>query len=437
MNKLTIVFAMHYEAGHILCTFSLAKALRNNGHNVIYLSLPECKNTIESQGFKVVTFFDGLERAPYGKKPPTIHESRRRAKRVFESYLETITDGTLDACLKAINADIVICDPFLSYVGMRSLLLGIPTAHLFTSLFTYENKYIPPITSYLYPKNPLRTLLAWKTMFLKFFFVKKLKNIFTREFSSPMKMHHLVGAYRKIAKESGYPCVKNKTYRLNEIGFNLVLPEIVLCAKAFQFPGDIPNDRMYLGNFVDFEREDAQADLGLDDRPLVYCSLGTAASTYPYADRFYRAVMDASAQRKDWNFILQISDERRIKNYNSTDNLIVSQWVPQLSILKKASAMVTHGGLNSIMECVEFEVPMVIVPGLRDQPGNALRAVYHNIALITSMKSIEPDNLIELISKAMASKEIKSGLTAMKNRIEIEDGLLEVVSFIESYAKKA
>ena len=31
----------------------------------------------------------------------------------------------------------------------------------------------------------------------------------------------------------------------------------------------------------------------------------------------------------------------------------------------------------SIMECIHFQVPMVIIPGLRDQPGNMARAVHH------------------------------------------------------------
>ena len=306
---------------------------------------------------------------------------------------------------------------------------------IYSHLYFYmKNPYIPPVVTDRYPSSQVRCLMAWRHMFLKFFFVKKLKNMFTREFRSPDKMHHLVSAYFSVAKKSGYPCKKNKTYRLNEIGFNLVLPELMLCPKAFQFPGNIPENRMYIGDFVDFKREEPVVDFDFDDRPLVYCSLGTAASTYPHAERFYQAVKEASAFREDWRFILQISEANKIQNYAPTKNLFVTDWAPQMLFLKNASVAVTHGGLNTIMECVGFEVPMVIVPGLRDQPGNGARAAYHDMALTTSMKDIHASSLVSLIEQAMGSERIKAGLQKMKAAIQEEDGLNRSVRFIESYA---
>ena len=109
-------------------------------------------------------------------------------------------------------------------------------------------------------------------------------------------------------------------------------------------------------------------------------------------------------------------------------------WVPQIMFLENASVTVTHGGLNTIMECVGFEVPMVIVPGLRDQPGNAARAAYRDIALTADMKTIHATRLVSLIEQAMGSERIKAGLKKMKAAIKEEDGLNRSVRFIESYA---
>lgn len=435
MKKLSIVFAMHYEAGHILCTFKLAKKLQSFGHEIVYLTIPDRRELIESQGFRVVLFAEDLMPLGFTDKDFPSSQSRRRHQEfIFARYLEKITDGTLDSCIESVKADVCICDPFLSYVAMRSLSLGIPAIHIFTSLFSYQNPSIPPVIFDQCPSSPLRCLMAWKLMFLKFFFVKKLKNMFTREFRSPIKMHHLVDAYYDVAKKSGYPCKNGKTYRLNEIGFNLVLPELMLCPKAFQFSGNIPENRMYIGDFVDFKRDEATVDFRLDDRPLIYCSLGTAASTYPLAENFYQAVNEASAIRNDWCFILQISDKNKIQNYQSTQNLFVMDWAPQIMLLENASVAVTHGGLNTIMECVGFEVPMVIIPGLRDQPGNAARAAYRDIALAADMKTIHATRLVSLIEQAMGSERIKAGLKKMKAAIKEEDGLNRSVRFIESYA---
>ena len=436
MNKLSIVFAMHYEVGHILCTFKLAKKLQSIGHEIVYLTIPDRKDLIENQGFKVALFAEDLMPLGFTDINFSHSKSRRRHQElIFSSYVKKITDGTLDACIKSVGADICICDPFLSYVAVRSLFLDIPAIHLFTSLFSYQNPSIPPIISDQYPSSALRCLIAWKLMFVKFFFVKKLKNMFTGEFRSPLKMHHLVKTYLSVAKKSGYQCKKDRTYRLNEIGFNLVLPDLMLCPKAFQFSGNIPENRMYIGDFVDFKREETTIDVCLDGRPVIYCSLGTAASTYPQANNFYQAVNEASSIRNDWSFILQISDKNKIQNYKSTQNLFVVDWVPQIMLLQNTSVAVTHGGLNTIMECVGLEVPMVIVPGLRDQPGNAARAAYRDIALTADMKTIHATKLVSLIEQAMGSERVKAGLKKMKAAIKEEDGLNRSVRFIESYAR--
>ena len=254
---------MHYDAGHMLSTFKLAKKLQLEGHRVSYLSIPDCKKLIESHGFDVVSFVEDIMPLGYMKNifsSTRVH--RRQDELVFAKYLDKITDGTLDECIKSVNADICICDPFLSYVAMRSLLLDIPTIHLFTSLFLYKNSLIAPVVSGLSPSSRLRCLMAWQFMFFKFFFIKKVRNFFTKEFMSPLKMHHLVDAYYDVAAKSGYPCKKNITYRLNEIGFNLILPEVMLCPKAFQFPGNVPKNRMYIGDFVDFKRDEARGGYG-------------------------------------------------------------------------------------------------------------------------------------------------------------------------------
>jgi MGT family glycosyltransferase len=48
-------------------------------------------------------------------------------------------------------------------------------------------------------------------------------------------------------------------------------------------------------------------------------------------------------------------------------NCIVREWVPQVEILRRASAFVTHGGMNSVQEALYYGVPMVLVPQAADQ----------------------------------------------------------------------
>ncbi|MFH1964237.1 MAG: nucleotide disphospho-sugar-binding domain-containing protein [Acidobacteriota bacterium] len=250
-------------------------------------------------------------------------------------------------------------------------------------------------------------------------------------------MHHLIDVFLRIAKRSGYPCEENKTYWFGEMGPRLVLPEIVLCPKAFQLPGSPADGRRYLGYPVDTERcEEPLADDALDNgKPLVFCSLGTSAFFYPHARRFFKAVVDAGRLRKDWQFVLHVGDFQEADELGPPGpNLLISKRVPQLALLREASVMVTHGGLNSIMECIHFGVPMVIVPGLRDQPGNAARAVHHGIAVTAGMARITPEKLVDLIGRAMGDTGIRQGLAGMQRKIADEQDLEKNIRFIESYA---
>src|SRR5690606_13064682 len=53
------------------------------------------------------------------------------------------------------------------------------------------------------------------------------------------------------------------------------------------------------------------------------------------------------------------------------DNTEVHRWVPQLAILKQASAFVTHAGMGGSSEGLYCGVPMIAVPQFADQFANA------------------------------------------------------------------
>mmetsp|Transcript_15080 Transcript_15080/g.43995 ORF Transcript_15080/g.43995 Transcript_15080/m.43995 type:complete len:197 (-) Transcript_15080:189-779(-) len=52
-------------------------------------------------------------------------------------------------------------------------------------------------------------------------------------------------------------------------------------------------------------------------------------------------------------------------------NFILREAVPQLELLARCHAFVTHGGANSMHEALAFGVPLAVVPMFADQPLNA------------------------------------------------------------------
>ncbi len=436
------------EAGHHTGTFRLARTLRARGHEVVYLGLADLEPIVAAQGFDFVPFaadllpsgsigaFKAARDGAAARGPIGRWRRRRSDGRVFSAFLDRITSGHLDVCLRACRPDVLLCDTFVWYVALRARRLEIPTLNISIVLSLHRNARIPPVVFSLPPGSaPWRVLFSWTWMRAKFFFTKRLASFLFGAFRFPTRMHHLLDVFKRIARSSGDACVEDETYRFGEFGPRLRLPEIVLCPRAFQLPGAPEDDgRRYLGDCIDRERHEAPLEgCALHAaRPLVLCSLGTYPRAYPHAARFFRAVREASALRKDWQLVLHVADHpARPRPGPSEENLIVREEVPQLALLRRAAAMVTHGGMNSIMECIRFQVPLVVVPGLRDQPGNATRAVHHGLALRASMAGITGQGLVRLVARAMEDGAIRQALAAMERRIAEEKGLVECIALIE------
>ncbi|CAH2235972.1 jg21914 [Pararge aegeria aegeria] len=86
-------------------------------------------------------------------------------------------------------------------------------------------------------------------------------------------------------------------------------------------------------------------------------------------------------------------------------NLHIRPWMPQSSILShpNVKVFITHGGLLSTLESLNFGVPVIAMPVFGDQPTNARRSVRAGHALMVDLKG--PD----------VAKNLKIALIEMLN----------------------
>lgn len=94
-------------------------------------------------------------------------------------------------------------------------------------------------------------------------------------------------------------------------------------------------------------------------------------------------------------------------------------FIPQKEALAYCDFMITHGGLNSITECVQSLVPCMIcplVPGT-DQYTNAAKVNYYRIGLGVNIRSLNIESIIDLINQFIRNRSAYiSSMLDLRNR---------------------
>lgn len=117
---------------------------------------------------------------------------------------------------------------------------------------------------------------------------------------------------------------------------------------------------------------------------IVYASLGTLSSlNREFAIRFLQRLSAAVSQMQNVYLIISAGKLARFLNDGLPTNVSLFEWVSQPELLFQCDLMITHGGMNSICDCLYAGVPMLVYPlNLNsDQPGNAARVVAKSLGL--------------------------------------------------------
>jgi MGT family glycosyltransferase len=119
---------------------------------------------------------------------------------------------------------------------------------------------------------------------------------------------------------------------------------------------------------------------GLDPgRTRIYLSLGTL---YNQNLEFYRTVFGAFSDHPA-QFILSVGRAINIGDLGPVPhNCLVQPFVPQLELLEKVDLFITHGGMNSVNEALNYGVPMIIVPQQIEQALNGRQVARHGAGVV-------------------------------------------------------
>ena len=262
--------------------------------------------------------------------------------------------------LRTIGADCIIADQMEPAGGLVAEHLGLPFVSVACALPVNREALVPlPVMPWRYRATP------WG---------EQLNLHSSGVFDRAMQAHAAVIA--RHAAAFGLP----PRQRLDECLSPLL--QLSQTTPGFDFPRtSLPEHFHGIGPLRSALSDESPMDTPVaPGRPFVFASLGTLQG-----DRFglFRRIA-AACRELDLQLLiahcgrLDASQELRLLKAGAS---WVTDFAPQRAVLARADAVITHAGLNTVLDALEAGVPSLALPIAFDQPGVAARVVHAGVGL--------------------------------------------------------
>jgi MGT family glycosyltransferase len=160
--------------------------------------------------------------------------------------------------------------------------------------------------------------------------------------------------------------------------------------------------------------------------PLVYLSLGSLGS----ADLpLMRQLVDALAETRCQAVVSKgpLHDQLDLP-----DTMVGAEYLPQISVLPEVDAVITHGGNNTVTECLYFGKPMIVLPLFWDQPDNAQRIAETGYGVRLSTYEAGAAELSAALDAVLGSRTVAARLAALSRRLQSAPGTSRAADLLET-----
>ena len=163
----------------------------------------------------------------------------------------------------------------------------------------------------------------------------------------------------------------------------------------YNYPAELAPERegAFLGSAVRTEPLDDEVEAWLEasDEPFVYVSFGSFLSVRgDVLARVARALESLGLRAA-----LALGSADRAEVGELPAGWLVREFLPQVRLLGRAKAAVTHGGNNSVTEAVTAGVPMLVLPFSTDQFAGAAALERHGFGVALDPNAASVDDLVE------------------------------------------
>ena len=391
-----IIFMNVPGHGHVNPTLPVVQELIRREHQVIYYNTPEFGDKIAHTG---------AEFRPYPEPNPTAVEISAKAENIvnFSLLILAETQRLLPAVLAEVERErphLIVFDSLCLWGQHAANRLGVAGVASITHLiledvegFTWRDRL--HVVRHALPHVP-RLL--------------KLRRQLVRDYGDAI-----------FPAGDIFPALGERNLLFTSRPFQ---PETPFIDDSFRFVGPAldPGSRPA----IDFPFD------VLDNRPLVYISLGTV---HQGRVDFYRATLATLADFPA-RFVLSLGKQTDPAELAPIpDNFIVRLEVPQLALLPRVDLFVTHGGINSVQEGLYFGVPLVVAPQQFEQMFNGRQVVAHGAGIMVNDRPpygrVNGDELRAAVQTVLADEAYRAAAGRIGHSLQQAGGYRRAADEIE------
>ncbi|MFG2003034.1 glycosyltransferase [Spirillospora sp. NPDC048911] len=160
-------------------------------------------------------------------------------------------------------------------------------------------------------------------------------------------------------------------------------------------------------------------------RPAVLVSLGTVNG--PAGERFFRAAADA-VRGMDVQAVF-VAPAGMVAD--PPPNVLVRDHVPQLALLERMSAVVSHGGHNTVCETLANGLPLVVAPIRDDQPVIARQVEAAGAGVTVRFARVRADELRTALGTVLTGESYRAAAGRVRDSFAAAGGAAQAAERLE------
>jgi MGT family glycosyltransferase len=395
----------------------IGDVLRRRGHRVVFIVEQSFEGTLEAQGFEERTmrlspppetpeapgqFWKDFIRdtAPVFRKP-TIEQLGAFIGPTFQALTDgaRYVDDRLREIFDELRPDVIVEDNVVSFPALPAS--GIPWVRIVScNPAELKDPKVPPTFS----GYPAADQAGWAEYWDEYGRVHR----------------DLHGAFDAFCTERGAPPLPPLEFAHSSEHLNLTLyPAEVDYARA------MPLNHTWHNLEACVRTTDAPYEVPSGEQPVVYLSLGSLGS----ADTgLMQRLIDTLADAP-YRVIVSLGPQHELLALPG--HMAGAEFLPQTSILPQVDAVVTHGGNNTITECLWFGRPTVVLPLFWDQYDNAQRMEETGFGVRLDTYGHAPEELLRALERVLGDRPLRERLARTSARLHRRPGTEHAADLIE------